>query len=262
MHLQRWISGSASLTLHVLAIATLLLLAGRTSVTVTHSPVRAASALLVPLDIESYVSELKPGGGGGGQHDPEPASLGRLVRFAQEQFAPPTPVVRADNPKLEVEPTLVGPEITLPKSNLPMVGDPNGVPGAPSGGPGSGGGIGSGDRGGVGPGHGPYYGPGNGFGPPVFRSDGAGVTPPQVIYRVEPEFTDAARKARYQGTVTVAIIVDAQGHVRDPRITQPVGMGLDEEALKAVMLWKFKPGTKDGHPVPVFAQILVTFRLL
>jgi TonB family protein len=79
---------------------------------------------------------------------------------------------------------------------------------------------------------------------------------------VEPEFTDAARKAKYQGTVEVSIIVDADGTVRDARVVHAVGLGLDERALEAVKLWKFKPGTKDGRAVPVYAQINVTFRLL
>jgi TonB family protein len=97
--------------------------------------------------------------------------------------------------------------------------------------------------------------------PGVFRV-GGGVTPPVPITRVEPEFTELARDAGYQGTVLMQLIVDPEGQVKDPRVVKPVGLGLDEEALKAVQQWKFRPGMKDGQPVSVFAQIEVTFRLL
>ena len=73
----------------------------------------------------------------------------------------------------------------------------------------------------------------------VFRLGGAGITPPQLIYRVEPEYTDAARKSK-----------------------RPVGLGLDEKAPEAVLQWKFRPGKKDGRPVAVAATIEITFRLL
>ena len=85
---------------------------------------------------------------------------------------------------------------------------------------------------------------------------------PQLIYRVEPEFTDAARQAKHQGSVLLSIIVDAEGHVRDPKVINALGLGLDERAMAAVKQWRFKPGMKEGKAVPVYAQVQVTFRLL
>jgi N-carbamoyl-L-amino-acid hydrolase len=89
---------------------------------------------------------------------------------------------------------------------------------------------------------------------------GGGVTGPRIIHKVEPQFTKEARKAHVQGTVLIAVIINADGTVRDPRVVKSVGYGLDETALAAVKQWKFVPGMKDGKPVPVYAQIEVTFR--
>jgi len=79
---------------------------------------------------------------------------------------------------------------------------------------------------------------------------------------VEPEFTELAREASFQGTVLISIVVDVEGHPTNPKVLKPVGFGLDDEALSAVQQWRFKPGMKDGQPVPVFAQIEMAFRLL
>ncbi len=83
-----------------------------------------------------------------------------------------------------------------------------------------------------------------------------------MIYRVEPEYTEAARKAKYQGTVVLYAVVGPDGKVRDLRVVRALGLGLDEKALDAVRQWKFRPGLKDGQPVAVAASIEVTFRLL
>lgn len=115
--------------------------------------------------------------------------------------------------------------------------------------------MGSGRGGGVGPGE------GGGIGGGVFRA-GGGVSFPQLIYRVEPEYTEEPRKAKYQGTVVLNIVVDISGMVRNIRVTRSLGLGLDEKAVEAVRQWKFRPGMKDGRPVPVAASIEVTFRLL
>jgi len=89
---------------------------------------------------------------------------------------------------------------------------------------------------------------------------GRGVTGPSIIFKVQPQLTQEARKAHFQGTVLIAVIINADGTVRDPRVVKAVGLGLDEAAVEAVKQWKFKPGMKDGRPVPVYAQIEVTFR--
>jgi TonB family protein len=90
---------------------------------------------------------------------------------------------------------------------------------------------------------------------------GAGVSPPRPIFQPEPEFSEEARKAKYQGTCTVELIVGIDGHPSDIHIASSLGMGLDEKAIEAVKNWRFEPALKDGHPVPVRIQIEVDFHL-
>jgi TonB family protein len=79
---------------------------------------------------------------------------------------------------------------------------------------------------------------------------------------VEPEYSEEARAAKYQGTVVVAVTIGAEGTAQNMMVVRSLGLGLDEKALEAISQWKFKPGTKDGYPVPVMATIQVNFRLL
>jgi TonB family protein len=88
------------------------------------------------------------------------------------------------------------------------------------------------------------------------------ITPPQLIYKVEPEFSEAARKAKYQGVVVLAIDVDAGGHPQNLRILEMLGLGLDEKAIEAVSQWRFRPGYQDGRPVVTTATVEVSFRLM
>lgn len=89
-----------------------------------------------------------------------------------------------------------------------------------------------------------------------------GVTPPQLVYKVEPEFSEEARKAKYQGVVVLAIEVDASGNVRNIRVRQSLGLGLDEKAVDAVSRWRFRPGVVNGKPVTTEAVVQVSFQLL
>ena len=115
-------------------------------------------------------------------------------------------------------------------------------------GPGSGGGV-------AGPGM------GGGVGGGVFRV-GDGVSAPSVLFRVDPEYSEEARKAKYSGTVLLGITVDTEGHARDIHVVKSLGMGLDEKAMEAVAKWKFRPGMKNGLAVNVRAQIEINFRFL
>ncbi len=231
------------------------------------------SVTLVAPDIQPYQPELAAnklkqgrsgGGGGGGDNSPLPASKGKLPRADLKQFTPPMQVVNNPNPRLVMEPTIIAdPNTPLPNVNMPNFGDPFAKIGPLSNGPGSGGGIGSGRGGGVGSGRGGGYGPGEGggFGGGAFRI-GGGVSAPVPIFKVEPEYSEEARKAKYQGTVLLAIVVDESGKTANVRVLRPLGMGLDEKAVEAVMKWRFRPGYKDGKPVSVMAQVEVNFRLL
>jgi len=163
-----------------------------------------------------------------------------------------------------MNPTLVGPpDLKLPQMAMNgAFGDPKGVPGPPSNGPGTGGGIGTGTGTGVGSGKGGGLGEGEGGGTGggVF-SVGGNVSAPVPIYKPEPPYSEEARKAKYQGTVVLWIVVDAQGGVTDAKVVKPLGLGLDERAVETVRTWKFTPAKRAGTPVPVRVMVEVTFRL-
>ena len=91
---------------------------------------------------------------------------------------------------------------------------------------------------------------------------GNGVTAPVLAAKKEPEYSEEARVAKIQGTVVLSIVIGVDGHASNATLARSVGFGLDEKALDAVMQWEFKPGTLNGLPVPVQAQIEVNFRLL
>jgi periplasmic protein TonB len=219
---------------------------------------------LAPPPVAPPKKQMMGGGGGGGDRSLLPASKGRLPKAALRQFTPPMAVVNNPNPKLMMEPSIIAPpDINLPQVNMAQYGDPLARIGPASNGPGSGGGIGSGSGGGVGSGKGGGFGPGEGggMGGGVFRV-GGGVTAPALIYKVEPEYSEEARKAKYQGTVLLYVQVDPSGKATNIRVLHSLGLGLDEKAMEAVKKWKFRPGQRDGKPVTVEAQIEVNFRLL
>jgi protein TonB len=222
--------------------------------------------IFAPVDIADY--KPKPnkmqGGGGGGDRSPLPASKGKLPKASLKQFTPPVVVAQNLQPKLAMDPSIIAPpDVPLPQVNLPQYGDPLANLRPLSNGPGSGAGIGSGTGGGVGSGKGGGFGSGEGagFGGGVFKVAG-GVTAPTLLYKVEPEYSEEARKAKYQGTVVLYVEVDPTGRAINPKVIRSLGLGLDEKAVEAVRKWKFKPGYKDGKPVTVVATIEVNFRLL
>ncbi|MGE5648250.1 MAG: energy transducer TonB [Acidobacteriota bacterium] len=259
-------AGVSSTLIHIGAVALLFTLGTNKTV---QTAVKQTVTLVAP-DLAPYMADMKPkpqvqqGGGGGGDRSPLPASKGQAPKFAPRQFTPPMAVVHNQNPKLVMEPTLIGPtEAKLPNVNMPVWGDPLAKVGPPSNGPGSGGGIGSGSGGGIGPGKGPGFGPGEGggFGGGVYRV-GGGVSSPVPVYKVEPEYSEEARKAKFQGTVVLSIIIDERGTPTNFKVVRPLGLGLDEKAIEAVQKWRFRPGMKEGKPVAVLATVEVNFRLL
>jgi periplasmic protein TonB len=248
---------------HVVAVA-LLVVSGH--YVVIHRQEIRQQVMDVITDVSPYVlpaSKSKAGGGGGGgDRDKLLASKGALPKFAREQITPPAVVIRNDNPQLPVEPTVVvPPQIQLPHTGA--LGDPlSAVLGPPSNGPGFGGGIGSGSGGGVGSGTGPGVGPGRGggIGGGVYHV-GGGVSAPRPLYSPDPDYSEEARKAKYQGTCVLWVIVGSDGRTHDIRVYRSLGMGLDEKAIEAIRTWKFEPARKDGIAVAVQVNIEVSFRL-
>ncbi len=250
---------------------TLLIAVVVIAVFVGHRIVKAAPAQKVTVTLvdPADLPALKPsktqvgGGGGGGDRDVLAATRGKLPKFSMEQITPPVVVVRNEHPKLAVEPTVViPPQVQLASNNMPNLGDPMAHALLPSNGTGSGGGIGSGSGGGVGSGKGPGFGPGEGGGTGggIFHV-GGGVSPPRQIYAPEPEFSEEARKAKYQGVCTLGLVVGTDGRPSNIRVLSSLGMGLDEKAIEAVRTWKFEPAMKDGHPVRVEIAVEVDFHL-
>jgi periplasmic protein TonB len=252
--------------IHV-SLVTLALVPWATSFPKTPKLTETAVMVFRPVNLTLPVlptEDKSGGGGGGGRKTLTPPSLGKLPKAADKQFVPPDPEPpKNPDPKLIVEPTVVAPQLAqIPQISLLNLGDPNGVVGPPSAGPGVGGGIGTGQGRGVGEGSGPGVGPGTGggFGGGVFHV-GGGVTPPTVLQRVEPQYSEEARKARYQGTVVLEAIVRRDGTVDIQRIVRSLGFGLDENAIQALKQWRFRPGMRNGVPVDVSLNIEVNFNL-
>ena len=193
-------------------------------------------------------------GGGGGQHDLAPVTQGHLPKLAQTQIVPPKapPTIP---PKLAVEPTVVvQPDLKMADNKMPDMGSPTSSLKGFSMGNGSGGGLGSGNGNGIGPGSGGNTGGG------VYHV-GGGVKAPALIFQVDPEFSEEARKAKFSGNVEVHLIVDESGLPTHVTVARPIGMGLDEKAVEAVRQYKFKPAMKDGKPVKVDIYVDVNFQI-
>jgi TonB family protein len=90
---------------------------------------------------------------------------------------------------------------------------------------------------------------------------GGGITAPKLIDRIDPAYTEEARKAKLQGVVVLWCVITKEGEVRDLKVQRSLDPGLDEQAVAAVKQWKFQPATKDGVPVPVMINVEVNFRL-
>ena len=96
---------------------------------------------------------------------------------------------------------------------------------------------------------------------PVYYVKPGKISAPHITLQPGPEYSQEARKAKYQGTIVMSLIVDASGAPGDLQIQRPLGLGLDEKAVAAISTWKFEPAQKDGKPVAVAINVEVTFRL-
>jgi len=201
-----------------------------------------------------------PGGGGGGGGDPKPEPPRKAqVEQKKEAISVPAPKPADITPKLEEPPPV---EINIPfkpmssaEMTLPGVISPS-APTTGGAGAGPGTGAGSGQGSGLGPGY------GGGFGGGAYRP-GSGVTLPTVLREVKPAYTADAMRAKVQGSVWLECIVMPDGSVGDVKVTRSLDpiFGLDQEAIKAAKMWKFRPGMRQSEPVPVIITIELTFTL-
>ncbi len=260
-----WAVGTATVVNGAI-LAIVLFLGARAVIQKIQAPKQVTNIDVGNFDLAApKSSQLAGGGGGGGSHDIVDPIKGKLPKLEKAPVTPPmVPIL--DKPKLEVPSAIaVQQDIKLPDNpNMPNIGVTNSANvQLASNGQGTGGGMGTGSGGGLGSGTGNGFGPGSGgnTGGGIFRI-GGGVSAPVPIVSPEAEFSDEARRAKYQGVCLVSLIVDAQGNPQNPRVIRALGMGLDEKALEAVRKYKFKPALKDGRtPVPVMITIEVNFRL-
>jgi TonB family protein len=210
------------------------------------------------------------GGGGGGNRSPEPARKIELpgpdkisVPVAKPVNIEPVEQPKAEPPP-EQAPLLEIPAVALAAGAQTLPGALVGVTSGTSQGPGSGGGAGTGTGSGIGPGTGPGLGPGSGGGTGggVYRP-GNGVLPPRILREVKPQYTADAMRAKVQGVVELEAVVLPDGSVGEVRIVRSLDavFGLDQEAIKAVKLWRFVPGTRLGQPVAVLVGVELSFTL-
>ncbi|QNI37255.1 energy transducer TonB [Edaphobacter albus] len=212
----------------------------------------AVTPLMAPvLHVTAKLAEHT--GGGGGQPGVAPVSKGHLPKIADQQIVPPSqPPLQ--QPKIAIEPTIVLENLKFADNTMPNVGMPNSpLPGVS---------MGDGRGTGIGPGNGP--GVGNGTGGNTgggLRHVGGSVSKPEVLYMVDPEFSEEARKAKVSGDVMVYLWVDERGLPSHVRVVQGIGMGLDERAVNAVKQYKFKPAMENGKPVTVEMYVQVDFHI-
>jgi TonB family protein len=257
-----WAIGT-SIGFNLAIIGLLLFLGIKTAIQIANKTQLTATSIDLTDFKAPKADKANGGGGGGGEHSIVDPIKGHLPKIEKDPVVPPQ-VQTVDKPKLAMESAImVQQNITLPDNpQLPTIGVKNSTNVTlASGGQGSNG-VGNGSGGGLGNGTGDGYGPGyyGGAGGGLYRV-GGGVTAPVALNNVEAEFSDEARRAKYQGVCIISLIVDAQGNPQNPRVVRALGMGLDEKALEAVRKYKFRPAMKGNTPVPVMISVEVNFRL-
>ena len=260
-------SKAVSFVVHVILVAGVLYLGFKAKQTFVQPTV------VNPVNITLYAPPPPPpptvlpvapkegGGGGGGNHEKIEPIKGNPPKIVAKMPVMAPQILRLEHPKLAAEPSTL---VKMPENpSLPNLGMTNSTQVAlASQGKGSGSGFGSGMGGGIGMGRGIGMGPGSGggYGGGVM-SVGGGVSAPTLVSRVDPEFTEEARAANFQGNAAIQLVVDQQGNPQNIRVVRRAGMGLDEKAVEAVRQYRFHPAMFQGHPVAVQIIIDVDFHL-
>ena len=84
---------------------------------------------------------------------------------------------------------------------------------------------------------------------------------PVPIHKADPQYTEEARNAKIEGAVLIQMVIDENGIPTEPKVVRSLDKGLDGKAIEAVKQWRFRPGLKDGKPVPVTAKVEINFWL-
>jgi protein TonB len=259
---------AASALCHAAIAATILALAQHRVPNVPSSTTSAVrTSRLIWLNIAG------PGGGGGGGGNQVPTPPRRVELPGHDPASVPArkpPTIEAgvttDASEEAVPDSFIIPAQTLASATASLPGAVEAPPGpsTPSRGPGNNGGAGSGRRGGDGDGDGVGLGPGRvfGVGDGPYRV-GAGVTPPIELRRGTAQYTLDAMRARIEGSVLLECVVQTTGACDSIRVVRSLdtAYGLDHEAVNAARLWRFRPGTRQGRPVPVLVTMEILFTL-
>jgi len=194
--------------------------------------------------------------GGGGESNPVPASRGFFAPRSSIQLVAPR-LPDNSNHLLAVRPTILDEQAPATVASVNALGLPWMPTGTESAGPGTDHGIGKGHKGGMGDGSGPDAGDGEGN-----EILARGGTLPTCLICPYPIYTDEARKVKMQGTVTLRVLVGADGKASDIRMVRGVGFGLEERAAETVRGWKFNPARDASRrPVAAWVTIEAVFRL-
>ena len=276
-------ASSAAIHAGALGIAILLASLGLSSRT---EPVERSS-----LTRMVFLMTPGPGGGGGGgglkQPAPPPKAELKSASTLRSPVPPPRPLTsrrpepRVERPKppavtpqpVTNEEPLVAPPAVVPQVVAPVVSASSDqknragllnetVTESESQGRGAGTGVGTGQGTGIGEGSGAGVGPGSGGGTGggPYRP-GSGITAPDLLREVRPEYTDEARRMGVEGDVVLEIIVRSDGTVGDIKVVQGLRGGLDRRAIDAVRQWRFAPARRHGTPVDVVVEVAVEFKL-
>lgn len=275
---------AASGALHVCAFAVVAFLTLGLS-SADKLPERLSPARLV------FLATPGPGGGGGGggARRPTPPAKAEMRGSAalKSPVPPPRPLTsrkpdpevrRPDPPPVRpmprpveppppapapVSPQVVAPVVTASSDARDRAGTLSGnAADVESRGSGSGTGAGTGDGSGIGEGTGSGIGPGSGGGTGggPYRA-GSGITAPELLREVRPEYTEEARRLGLAGDVVLEIVVRQDGSVGDVRVMKGLGAGLERRAIDAVRQWRFSPARRHGTPVDVVVEVAVEFKL-
>jgi periplasmic protein TonB len=252
------VGAGASVAAHLAAVAIMFLVMRLAPEALPPQIVNEPSDMpVVFLPIEG------PGGGGGGGNDPKPEPV-RKIQIQQQQKKDPVSAPTIEQPKPTPKPPEPLPDIPANVPFVPMSAAEMTAPGVVSPSAPAVGGAGAGPGSGAGTGQGSGIGPGSGggFGGGAFRP-GAGITLPVVVREVRPQYTADAMRAKVQGSVWLECIVMPDGSVGEVKVTRSLDpvFGLDQEAIRAAKQWRFRPGMRQGQPVPVIITIELTFTL-
>ena len=89
----------------------------------------------------------------------------------------------------------------------------------------------------------------------------AGIVPPRVVHKVDPEYPPGFRREGITGFVTIQAMIDRTGRLLQPSVVRSTDHRLDDLALAAVRQWRFKPGTVNGEPADVLFMVDVKFSI-